>query len=252
MMTNEIKKLLALFFFSFAGFIVMCMMRVILLRPKPVIDTITGKGDYTISTFQGGDKKEGLDLDGRFLYAIDVNSQSGTKATAGVKIRDAVFADESKQNTKNSSGLAVKANYSKAAAYGIRPEYGKTTNDDNLEAIVHCLGWGHNMYHQLPVVKGRRYKMQAVYSENRYTSAGHRRFNLQLYDGTVNSNGKVYVSTDEMAAPLHHWAGKPNEGVVVTAVFTALSDVITLQHFEGTKGRDVQPLLNALTLEEID
>ena len=84
-------------------------------------------GIVTQGTFTGGDASEGLDLDGSFLYAIDMG-WTGAAPAGGGTVRDATFT-----NPNSTAGFTQVGN-NNDDQYTIT--YGATTNDDTLENIM--------------------------------------------------------------------------------------------------------------------
>src|SRR5262245_54140501 len=78
-------------------------------------------GQATVGTFTGGDPGEGLDMQGNFLYAVNV----GPDLTGG-RVGDAIFTGD------NVAGISVSANNSIAAGGWGAVNYGATLNDQNL------------------------------------------------------------------------------------------------------------------------
>lgn len=202
----------------------------------------------TVSTFTGGDAGEGLDLDGFFRYAVNVNGDGTSVAAPNYTIRDATFRDDY-AGAQLIAG--VRASYTNAGSpFHIKPEYGPSGNDNNLEEVMHDIG-AFSVWHELIVTPGKQYKLQAMYGSNLFSAADFRKFDVSLYDGGVGGGGTVYDSVDELSVPPNNWVGAPDMGRVVTTTFTALSDKVTLQHFNGSTGSDNVPILNAFTLEDL-
>jgi hypothetical protein len=79
----------------------------------------------SIGAFTGGDIGEGLDLDGNFVYAVNVGGP------AAGPISDANFT------TETAPGVTVDAQVT-VPDWAV-PNYGATTNDDNLETVMESM-----------------------------------------------------------------------------------------------------------------
>lgn len=198
----------------------------------PNIVTVTT--GVTLGGFTGGDAGEGLDLDGTFLYAFSV--LTNTPATG--KVRDAVFTSE------NVPGVTIRNATSQIAAW-YRPDFGETENDNALERIVGNIrhgGGGANIT-LTNLVAGRNYKLQLLFGEQ-CCSRG-----MDIY-----VDGKLIA--DEFA-PFEYMGeiNNPLQAAVVTYEFTAAKSSVIIQTLGATVTTegytDRNPIINALTLEDL-
>ncbi len=82
----------------------------------------------TIGSFTGGDQGEGLDLTGKFDYAVNIFG------AGGLQIGDALFTDDS------ISGFTINAENEYLLWKDIN-SYGDSINDNNLETVMHSIRW---------------------------------------------------------------------------------------------------------------
>jgi len=111
----------------------------------------------TIGTFTGGDAGDGLDLDGSFLHALNFDLNAGTAPSQ--QVRDALFVDYIGTSPTGATGL-------EAVGHGANPEYGSSTNDDNLEAVMDNSRFGSFNTIMLPgLTEGQDYKLQLLFND---------------------------------------------------------------------------------------
>ena len=136
------------------------MLIVLLAMPAsaPAQTTIYDNVATSIGTFTGGDAGEGLDLDGTFLHALNFDLDAGTSPNQ--QVRDALFIDYiGTSPTAGATGL-------EAAGHGANPDYGATTNDDNLEAVMDNSRFGSFNTIMLPgLTEGQDYKLQLLFND---------------------------------------------------------------------------------------
>ncbi|MCH8044807.1 MAG: cadherin domain-containing protein [Planctomycetes bacterium] len=187
-------------------------------------------GVASVGSFSGGDVGEGLDLDGSFLYAVNA------RGPAVGLVRDANFTADS------ALGVSVFAT-EEILAWQTKPEYGPTTNDNNLETVMHSLRWarapGPVTVTLQNLVAGEQYKLQLLMRE-----AGFDRgfdvyvqglkivddFNPGVVQGGANSSDHAAVVTYEFVAPV------------------ATLDITLIQ---PAPFPDNNPILQGFTLEEL-
>src|SRR5439155_5687373 len=92
----------------------------------------TQVSNIVIQPFSGGDPGEGLDLQGNFLYAVNVSS-----AGAAGKAGDADFTAD------NAPGIKVTAPYTIPSWDA--PEYGDSPADDVIEKVTQSIRYGPTM-----------------------------------------------------------------------------------------------------------
>ncbi len=176
-----------------------------------------------------------LDLDGPMVYAIDVSPS----APAARPVGGAVFTRDNA-----TPGVSVAAQHS-IDNWGTKPEYGSSTDDDNLEEIMHDIRWSANspVTANMDVVRGNTYKLQLLFSENAHLEPGRRPFDIYI-DGVL--------AHDEFD-PVYYrgtW-DSVNRGAVYTATFTAGDSQLNVALTPGSTGDDRNPILNAFTLEQV-
>jgi hypothetical protein len=192
----------------------------------------------TVSLFTGGDAGEGLDLDGNFLYAINVGP-----ADAVGKIRDANFTEDTIEGVTISGGNI-------AGNWHPNPYFGDTEADLILAALMSSIRWSNAADPVTPTLRlgfanleaGAAYRLQLLFAEEGWPRG---------FDVTVD--GRFIV--DDFS-PWHYQGGFPKtNGVVLTHNFIATTnrvDVIldgrTVKLPEFT---DHNPILQGATLELI-
>lgn len=183
-----------------------------------------------IGTFTGGDPGEGLDLDGTFLYAVNVGGN------AVGRIRDAAFTDS------NVPGVTLTAVW--GAAHN--REFGDADTDNRLEQVVHSDRYGDPANPVIArlanLIPGRPYKLQLLFAEDWTLRRG---FDV-LVDGAVSAN-------DLNLGGVQGGVSVTNRAVVVTHEFLAESATVNIElngsHVAGYANRD--PLLCGFTLEAL-
>lgn len=190
----------------------------------------------TIARFTGGDAGEGLDLDGTFVYAINV----GPPDAVG-QIRDANFTEDT------AAGVAISGG-NIAGGWHSNVNLGDTQNDMTLAQLLTSIRWSNAGDPVTPTLRlsfanleaGAAYKMQLLFAEEGWPRG---------FDITVDGR---FILDD--FAPFHYQGGylKTN-GVVVTHNFIASGpsvDIIldgrTVKLPEFT---DHNPILQGATLE---
>jgi hypothetical protein len=195
---------------------------------KPDAPTIS---NVTIGAFTGGDVDEGLDLDGEFVYAVNV----GPDGDAG-QVRDAFFTAD------NAPGVTMVAGAAITASGWFHANFGDTENDDVLEKVMGSIR------HTPPVrltfanlEVGASYKLQLLFAEE----CCNRGFDV-IVDG-------VLVADD--FAPYEVQGGKANhaQGAVITVEFTAQRNKVVISldgsNVANPAYTDHNPILNGATLE---
>ncbi len=191
--------------------------------------TATGNA-ATVGAFSGGDPGEGLDLQGHFLYAVNV----GTGGLAG-RVGDARFGPDT------SPGVTITAPNEIPGWHS--PAYGDTPNDNDLEGVMRSIRWTGAPTLQvgirLAVETGVTYKLQILCSDN----SANRGFDV-IIEGTTEVFG--FSPGLEQGVPV------AAQGAVVTHEFTAADDELEILLDGSAAGfTDPNPILNAFTLERI-
>jgi hypothetical protein len=178
-----------------------------------------------VGSFTGGDPGEGLDFAGNFQYAVNVRGPA-----AGL-VGNANFTTD--------AGLVTAQN---EILNWHGPNYGATTNDNNLELVMQSIRWSAapaEILVNLPgLLAGEDYKLQLLFAESCCDRGFHilsedqllvNGFNVQANQGGINNTGR---------------------GAVVTQQFIAGDTTLNLRLF-GQSGlfSDNNPILNGFTLE---
>jgi hypothetical protein len=192
----------------------------------------------SVGVFSGGDAGEGLDLEGTFVYAVDIVTPSGQ---APGQIRDAVFTEE------NAPGVTVVAQNNLNPGQWGASEYGDTPNDDLLEVIMQSIHWSaapaSPSVALANLTPGKRYKLQLLFYEN----CCNRGFDILVEDKLIADEFAPYV--------IHGGIGNVARGAVVTYEFTAQDNTLNILLRGATVTtpafNDHNAILNALTLEDL-
>lgn len=192
----------------------------------------------TFNLFTGGDAGEGLDLDGNFLYAINV----GPPDAVG-PIRDANFTEDTVEGVTISGGNI-------AGGWHTNPSFGDTVNDDTLELMMSSIRWSNAADPVAPTLRlgfanleaGAAYRLQLLFAEEGWTRG---------FDITVD--GRFIV--DDFS-PWHYQGGFPKtNGVVLTHNFIATTNAVDVildgRTVKLPEFSDHNPILQAATLELI-
>jgi Ca2+-binding RTX toxin-like protein len=190
----------------------------------------TKYGIVYYDTFTGADVGEGLDLDGNFVYAVNVQGPAGTDPPQGL-IRDANFT------TDAVPGLTI---VSSTDANGWNaPNYGSTTNDNRLEVVTSSIRYrsGELQVNAANLVVGNRYKLQLIIDEGCCTTRG---FDVLVENKVIFDNYNTVGSL-------------PNTfGGVLSYEFVATDDTMNVSmRTAGNFFGDQNVILNAFTLEDL-
>jgi len=189
-----------------------------------------------VGSFSGGDPGEGLDLQGNFLYAINI----GTAGAAG-KAGDATFTPETVP------GVRVTA-VNQIPTWGGRPEYGDSANDEVIEKVTHSIRYDTRVVVELTgLVPESIYKLQLLFKEQ--GTSGNRGFDV-VADGTRLAESFVPFDWDGGGST-------PNQAAVISAEFTTYRNKLVIIG-DGPAAVDDAPddvltdsnaILNGVTLE---
>ncbi|MBI1841561.1 MAG: hypothetical protein HYR88_12010, partial [Verrucomicrobia bacterium] len=202
---------------------------------NPTVPDAPDVSNIIIQAFTGGDDGEGLDLDGKFIYALNI----GTQGAAGL-VRDANFTADNVPGAKVTAVNEI-ANWFPAS-------FGDTDNDNNLEKVMISMRW--SAAPDKPKIElsnltpGASYRLQLLFGEE----CCNRGFDV-LVDG-------VLVADEFSPALVHDGKGNHSEGAVVSADFVAKRDRVVIL-LDGTAIttpaiNDHNPIINGLTLEELN
>ncbi len=194
-----------------------------------------------LEIFRGPD---GLDLSGDIVWALNVGGVSNQT------VRGVTFL--SNANGQN-AGAMLSASQIIHDPWGIRPEYGDTTDDDALESVMRSIFWDNASAAVigLPVSQGR-YKVQLLFSEN-YWAGGNaenrRGQNIQI-------EGEQAVKN--LVLPYEQGSEKPDitSGIVYTHTLSVTDgrlDIVLPYQDGGVPNlfNDGNPILNGLTVERV-
>jgi len=192
-----------------------------------------------VGAFTGADPGEGLDLQGEFPYALNL---AGPKTHVG----DRVFTQG------NATAGASVASQAAANPWFDPPDYGTSAADDGLETVMHSIRWSYaagtpQPTVELDVLPGARYKVQMLFSENIL----NRPPGSRVQD--VKVEGQLAVDNLDLNAVMGTFTAAPvNKGVVYTHELVATDGKLTLQLGPGAGGTDHNPIVQAVTLEDLD
>ena len=195
--------------------------------------SLASPGATTLTSFSGGDAGEGLDLTGTFAYAVDVGSDAAGYTVQGVlfdRDEDIAGVTVTSSNTLN--------NWSQI------PEYGASTSDNALEALLHNIQYGPAVTVAADVVVGQAYQVQLLFSENHFDAAGGRNFDVTI-------EGELVLDDYDPVAFGHYSRGTDDKGGVLTYTFTATDDTLNIVISDTAVTADPNAILNAFTLEVV-
>lgn len=189
-----------------------------------------------VGTFVGGDAGDGLDLDGDFNYAVNV------QGPGGFTIRDAEFTAD------NAPGITRNAGNSQIPNWAA-PNFGATADDNNLEIVMQSIrhhgqpAGGFIGFDLAGLTAGQEYKVQMLFTE---TCCANRNFDV-LVDGVIVANDFNPATVQGGNTNL------PTNGAVVTETFFAGSSSTNL-FLEGRNqpAGDRNPIISGFTLEALD
>jgi hypothetical protein len=193
-----------------------------------------------LGLFCGGDSGDGLDLDGTFVYAVNVGEPIG-----GLVVRDATFTIDTA-----TSGFSITSATSGVPPFGggAIPVYGSTTNDNNLETITreHRFSadgaFGDDLLIDMAVTAGQHYKLQLLMTDV-WSPAGTGAVD-RVFDVLVE--GILIADDFNPTAVAGTWTTAPQGGAVITHSFTAGDGTLNIV----LEDLEIQnPMLSALTLE---
>jgi hypothetical protein len=201
--------------------------------------SVPGAGTY-VGNFTGGDVGDGLDLEGSFLYALNI----GTNGDPG-QIRDANFTADSVL------GVTFATQF-EAPNWNAGLNLGDTTNDNALEIALASIRWSSGIDGISPddvtvslsdLVEGGTYKLQLIFAE---ACCPNRGFDVFVDGAQIANDFRPGVEQNE---PL------VNTGAVIIHEFTASSSTVNILlntlSIADLGISDFNPILNALTLESL-
>ncbi len=185
-----------------------------------------------VSTFTGGDAGEGLDLQGVFSYAVNV------QGPGGLQVGDALFTSEG-------ATLGYSQNAGSQISNWANPSFGVSSHDNNLETVMqsirHGAPAGQHIVTLGNLTVGQDYSMQLLYTE----SCCNRGFDVSV-------NGALVADDFNIPTTQGGINGSPTNGVIVSHNFTASSTMAkVLMNGYGTTFPDKNATLSGLTLENL-
>ncbi|PAY21344.1 hypothetical protein CKO51_01835 [Rhodopirellula sp. SM50] len=181
--------------------------------------------DTKIAAFSGADPGEGLDLNGDFVYAVNMRGPATT-------VRGVNFT------TDAVTGIGYSA--TNEILNWQTPDYGTTTDDNNLESIMQSIRWSSTpeplTVDLANLVPGQRYKLQLLFHED-----------------NPNRGFDIFVEGDLIADDFTAGFTPPEHGAVVAYNFIATDEGLNIElNGQPTLFADKNPVLQGLTLEHID
>ena len=190
----------------------------------------------TVGTFTGGDEGEGLDLRGNIApgYAVYAGPQD---ELASYQVQDAVFTNADLPHGIDINGV-------NNTPFGT-PEYGDTSNDNNLENVMNWVrfgngGAGFGVYIDAEVVPGQLYQVQLLFNE----ACCNRGFDVE-----IENEIRLDEFNPGIAQGGAGGAGPQNVGVVVTHIFTADDNNLDINLLPTADFPDRNAIIDAVTLE---
>jgi hypothetical protein len=210
----------------------------VILRVLQVATLVVGgavaSAQTSLAAFTGGDVGEGLDLDGTFLYAVNVGGP------AVGPIRDANFT------TDSAPGVTING---VAATDWVNANYGASANDDALEVVMSSIRVA---FYPAPMIitlanlsPGATYKIQLLSTEN--GDPKQRAFNVFVEGTEIAHEFSPQVFSGN--------TNNPTSGALITHTFVAQGTTAEVQltgvGVDETTYEDRNPLITALTLEQL-
>lgn len=191
---------------------------------------LTNAASTNIGAFTGGDVGEGLDLQGTFLYAVNMGGP------AVGPVQDASFTSSESGGTP---GLTFTA--PNIIPNWHAPNYGNTANDNNLETVLQSIRYngGTTSVDLTGLTVGNIYKLQLLYAE----SCCMRGFDVSV-EGTMVAPA---------FAPFTTQGGINNttQGAQITRVFQAGDTILNIAMVAPGAFADPNPIINGLTVENL-
>lgn len=193
----------------------------------------TEVSNVVVQPFSGGDPGEGLDLQGRFVYAVNV-STAGAAGKAG----DADFTAETAPGVKITAVNNI-ANWS-------TPEYGDSPADDVIEKVTQSIRYQPQWRVELSnLIPGSTYRLQLLFFEQCCAGRG---FNIYV-DGEL-------VKEAFLPAEIQGGAANAAAGAVVSVDLATYREKMIIIG-DGPAGREAAPdlindtnaILDGFTLE---
>lgn len=182
----------------------------------------------TATAFSGGDSGEGLDLDGQFVYAINMFGEGD------LQIRDALFTDDAVEGFSYDQPNAIIDWHF--------PEYGDSQNDDNLEIVMQSIRWNAGPVNLSfdGLTAGGIYKLQLLFAEN----CCDRGWDIHVQGGKLLDDFNAQQTQGGIA--------ETSMGAVVTVSVVSPGTSLQIQFINDAPAfPDNNPILNGLTLEEV-
>tara|TARA_B100001245_G_C22894301_1_gene431406 strand:- start:1176 stop:1952 length:777 start_codon:yes stop_codon:yes gene_type:complete len=202
----------------------------------------------TTGSFSGGDQGEGLDLQGNFSYAINI------MGAGGFDIGDASFTSDT-----NTYGFSINAEF-EYDNWRDKNEYGNSTNDNNLETVMHSIRWSRateefdndiltmNLEN---LIVGNEYSLQLLFAEK----CCNRGFDVFANNKLIADDFAPYFiqGTNPYTSETHNLL--PEDIKYDTGAFLRYSFIANTESLNITMGgesinnSDNNPLIQGLTLE---
>jgi hypothetical protein len=200
-----------------------------------------------IRAFSGGDPGEGLDMEGAFVYAVDVGDPATT--LGGQTILDATFTSEGA-----TPGATVMSNNIDSAIV----EFGNTPDDNALESLVSTGRWAggaatDDLTVDLDVDPGQTYVLQLMFVEGwNSTAVDIRRFDIDVEGVNLATDFDITSVTgpQQLNRAVTPQVLTPNPmGAVFEYMLTAADNEINVVLSHGASDN---PRLEAFTLKFFD
>jgi len=185
----------------------------------------------SVGTFTGGDVGEGLDLDGDFAFAVNA------RGPAGAVVRDVTFTNDS------TPGVNLIAENDILNWAGAQPDYGSTSNDDNLEGVMNSIRWTATGNGGIEEV---RVQLSGLGAGNVY------QLQMLIMDNDGNRGWDIFADDALIVNDFEAIAAGTTLGQVVSHVFVADTSTFDFSFsgvtFNGLSS-DTNPILQGFTLE---
>ncbi|MEX2214490.1 MAG: PEP-CTERM sorting domain-containing protein [Phycisphaeraceae bacterium] len=201
----------------------------------PAANAVTNVILGNVSQFTG---PGGLDLSGNMVYAVNFSNDDPDLVVNGVTFL----------HDRQVIPGATFTGPNQVTPWQTKPEYGATTDDNNLEQIMHDIRWanagaGQILAANLNVTTGNHYKLQVLISGNHSES--------RVWDITIDGQQAVDEITSLGLTGTPYNVGS---STVWTYQFKAPDSQINIlmgNFFGANDGGDRNPIWQGLTLEEL-
>lgn len=175
-----------------------------------------------------------IDLTGQLVYAVNMTPNAD---------EEFMVAGQRFTSSESTRGVAVQSRFARDN-WIARPEFGDAPGAAGLEEVMWDMRFCRdNVSIDANVREGRTYKLQLLFSDAFWQTAGNRSFDVVI-------NGSQAINEFDILEVAGSHNGHVESGALYTFTFTARDSDLNIDLVAGT-GPDPNPLINAFTLEII-